>query len=102
VVVDEDVVHAGADCLDDAGCFVAECDRQGPWAGSVDYGQVGVADAGCLDPDQQLSGLWGIELEFLEAERLGLGVGSRAADRVEDGGECFHSFASIELGVSPR
>jgi len=59
-----------ADGLDDAGGLVAEHHRG--WARTipVDDGEIGVAEAGCPDPDQPFAVAGRGKLDFRDLERL--------------------------------
>lgn len=65
--------------------------RAGPVA--VDDGKVGVAEAGGLDPDQQLVAAGGRQFDFLDMQGLAVGVGAGKPDFVQDGGSGLHGSA---------
>ncbi len=56
VVADGDLAHADADGLDDAGALVAEHDRRRERDRAVEHRDVGVAEPGALDADDDLAG----------------------------------------------
>ncbi len=71
-VVRANVLDSLADGLDDTGAFVAEQHRERMVvAGSHDV-EVGMADAGGLDPDTSLAGAGLVQLDLLDAEVLEL------------------------------
>ena len=101
VVTDGEVV-AGvrADLLHDAGGLVAQRHRQRPGPVAVDHREVRVAQAGGLDPDQDLPGPGRIELELFDDKGFGLRVGGTGPGGFEyrrvDG---VHAMTSAWLGT---
>ncbi len=59
--------------------FMAEHHRHHPRARTVDHRQVGMAQAGGAHPHQQFAGTGRVQLQGLDAQRPGLGIGRRQA-----------------------
>jgi hypothetical protein len=71
---------------------MAERHRHRARAVAVDDGKVGVAEAGGLDPDQQLVAAGRGQLDFLDMQGLAVGIGPGKPDLVQDGGFGLHRF----------
>ena len=72
---DRHVRHGGAGLLDDARRLVAEQHRHRAHPVAVDHRQIGVAQPGGLDADEQLGVTRRRKVELGDGERPGLGVG---------------------------
>ena len=69
VIAEREVGHAFAERLDDARGLVAERHRDGPRAGAVDDGKIGMTEPRRLDPHQDLAAPGRGEVEFDDFER---------------------------------
>ena len=74
-----DAGHAGADCLHDAGAFMAQHHGQGHRHGAVEHRQVGMANAGRGHLDQHFAGAGRFQREVFDAQ----------ATKIQGYG-CFH------------
>jgi hypothetical protein len=83
VVADGQIGDAGSDFLDDACAFVAENHREGAGEIAVNYCEVGVAQAGRDDLDENFGWLQIVEHNIFEGER---GVGAPDDCGVSGGG----------------
>ena len=93
-----DVADARADLLDHPGGLVPERHGQRPHPRPVHHRDVGVADAGGLDADEQLAGARRAQLDLLELHGLRLPVGTLVGDGAEHGGDGLHGslpFAAV-------
>ena len=84
VVAGRELVDALADRLDLARGLVAERHRHHPRPRAIDHREVGVAEPGGADPDQELAGSRRVELDLDHLERARLGVGGRGAHLPQD------------------
>ena len=98
VIAAGEVVHAGADLLDDAGRLMAERHRHGPRSVAVDDREIGVAQARRFDPHQHLARPRRVELDLLNRQRLRDGVRCRRAHGVQDGSSNAHR-SSLSWGL---
>src|SRR4051794_37042594 len=84
--------EGGGPRMDDlAGGFVAEEHRHHAGAGAVDDGEVGVAEAGRADADEEFAGSGWSQLDVLDRQRLRYGVRAGKAHCAEDGAADDHS-----------
>ena len=94
VIAGRERVHARAGRDDLAGSLVAERHRHHPRPRAVDDREVGVAEAGGADPDEELARPRRVELELGDLERPRLGVGPLGAHLAEDGAPDLHDPGS--------
>jgi hypothetical protein len=99
---DRDVGDAGTGLLDDARRLVPEQHRHRPDATPIDDRQVGVAQPGGLDADQQfvVAGWGQLELGDREGPRFGVAPGQ--ADVVEDGAADLHASSLPDALGAPK
>ena len=90
VIADGKVLHAGAELHDLTGRLMAEHHGQRARAIAVDGRKVGVAEAGGADAHQDLVLARRVQVQRLDDERLGHGIGARLFHLVDDGGADFH------------
>ncbi len=76
MITGQEVAHSVTDALHHTCRFVTECDRYGPRTVAVDDRQVGMAEPGCDDPNQDLRWARRRQFEILDHERARCGVGS--------------------------
>ena len=79
-----------------AGSLMAHHDRHGPRTITIYRREIGVAQAGRADLDQDFARAGGIELNLLDAERAALGVGRRQPDFAQ---HCCHCLQVDLLSV---
>lgn len=93
VALDEAVVaRAGRDNF--TGRLVAERHRHHPRPLAGDHREVGMAESGCPDPDQQLAFAGRIEIQLDSFKRFGLGEGGGQSHLPQNGGRGFHEWTS--------
>lgn len=85
----------GAGLDDQSGRLVTEQHGHGPGPVAVDHGQVGVAQARGLDPDEHLGGAGGGEVELADGDGGGPGVRPGASDLLEDCSGDLHGVAFL-------
>ena len=82
---EDHVIAWGEPCLRVAagfhrsGCLVAQHHRHRPWPRAVDDGKVGMAQAGCVHPDEQFARPRGLKLHFLHVQWPAARVRARQA-----------------------
>ena len=92
----------GAELLDPAGWPRGPAASAPGGAVAVDDGQVGVADAGGLDPHEHLAGRGRGEVERAHGEWTALGVGTRPPDLLEDRPRDLHQRWSTACWSTSR